>query len=195
VTASQLGPSILNYSENGVIPERSGNRSPYACPHGAFRCAGDDEWCTIAIASDEQWRLFCAVIDRPELANQSNYLTLGRRKAHEDEIEALVTTWTKTRSARDVMLQLQAHGIAAGVVQNLRTMVKEDPQLKRHYVRVPHVAGPTFTAQRQPFRLGRQRAPTRRPPLMGEHTFAVLRDLLGLGETAIEELLAGGALQ
>jgi benzylsuccinate CoA-transferase BbsF subunit len=195
VTASQLGPSILNYTENGVIPERSGNRSPYACPHGAFRCAGDDQWCAIAIASDEQWRLFCAVIDRPELADQNDYLTLGGRKAHEDEIEAIVTTWTETRSARDVMLQLQAHGIAAGVVQNLRTMVTEDPQLKRHYVRVPHVAGPTFTAQRQPFRLGRQRAAARRPPLMGEHTLAILRDLLGLRETAIEELLVGGALQ
>jgi len=192
---SQLGPAVLNYTENGEVPERTGNRSPYACPHGAFRCAGEDSWCAIAVETDDQWRTLCDVMGRSDLASHPVFATLQARKAHEDQVEAAVTGWTSLRDASEVMHCLQENGVPAGVVQGLREMLREDPQLKRHYTRVPNHHGPPFTVHRQPIRLGSYRAPTRPPPGMGEHTHRVLADLLGLSDGDFDNLVLAGALE
>ena len=63
-----LAPLLLDYTLNGDIAERDGNRHPEAAPHGAFPCAGDDNWCVLSVASDEQWRALCHAMDRPEWA-------------------------------------------------------------------------------------------------------------------------------
>jgi len=62
------GTSILDWSANGRVWSRHGNRSPYkpAAPHGAYRCAGDDRWIAIAAFTDEQWRAVATELGHPE---------------------------------------------------------------------------------------------------------------------------------
>ncbi len=54
-----LSPALLDYTANNRVMSAMGNRSPYAAPHGAYRCQGDDRWCAIAVSSDGSGRL-CA---------------------------------------------------------------------------------------------------------------------------------------
>ena len=98
-TVNLLGTDILEYTANGDLPPRPGNRSRDYCPHGAYRCAGEDRWCAIAVASDEDWRLLCAAIDRPELAADERVAPAEARRADEDAIDDLRTAGTRDRDA------------------------------------------------------------------------------------------------
>ncbi|HTE13831.1 MAG TPA: CoA transferase, partial [Burkholderiales bacterium] len=62
------GPAILDWSANGRVWTRTGNRSPYkaAAPHGVYPCAGEDRWIAIACFSDAEWRDLTQVAGHPE---------------------------------------------------------------------------------------------------------------------------------
>jgi len=80
-----------------------GNRLDYAAPHGAYRCRGDDRWCSIAVFSDEEWDNFCKVIGNPVWAKDPRFSSLITRKENEDELERLVETSTVNHSAEEMM--------------------------------------------------------------------------------------------
>src|SRR5438093_2880377 len=108
-----LPEAIVAWTMNGVAPERDGNRDPIMAPHGVFRAAGEDRWVAIAVEDDAAWARLAAVLGRVELAADRRFATAPARKQHEDELEALVTAWTSTRSPEEVTATLQAAGVAA----------------------------------------------------------------------------------
>ena len=72
-----IGPAILDYTVNGRITTRMGNRDPYMAPHGAYPCLGSDRWCTIATQNEEEWQALCRVMDNPEWANSPRFSTFA----------------------------------------------------------------------------------------------------------------------
>ncbi len=190
-TTSLLGPGVLEYSANGELPPRLGTRSRDIAPHGAYPCAGEDRWCAIAAASDGEWRVLCRAMGRPELADDTRFLTNELRKANEDELDVTISAWTKTRDAWQVMHTLQGAGIAASVVEDLEDMCVRDPWLStQHLVSLPfEEAGISFRTHAQPARMDGELPSLRRAPRFGEHSQAVLGDVLGIGETEFEQLM------
>lgn len=191
-----LTPSLLDYSVNERVMNRNGNRQPDAAPHGAYRCAGD-RWCAIAVTSDEEWRSFCDAIDAPALAADPRFATLEDRKSNEDELDRVVEQWTIERDAYEVMDRLQAHGVAAGVVQTGEDVLEHDPQLRHRnfYQRLDHPAMGTYRAPQASFRLSEAPCELQRARLLGEDTYEVLSEWLGYGDSEIERFALGGALQ
>jgi len=188
---SLLGPAVLEYTANRGLPERMGNRSLDFAPHGVFPCFGDDRWCAIAIATDGEWRLLCAEIGRPDLAEDPRYATLAARKANEEELEKVISAWTRDRDPWQVMHQLQGRGLMAAVVEDLEDMVVRDPWLSAQHL-VPLAAGEdglVFRTHAQPVRMNGETPSLRAAPRFGEHSEQVLRDLLGLDGAAIQQLL------
>jgi benzylsuccinate CoA-transferase BbsF subunit len=58
-----LTPAFLDYSANGRVASRLGNRRPGYAPHGVYRCAGEAEsWCTISVHTDAEWQALCEVM-------------------------------------------------------------------------------------------------------------------------------------
>ncbi len=196
-TVSLLGTSVLEYTANGRLPERPGNRSLDYCPHGAYPCWGSDRWCVIAVGSDEEWRKLAGAIGRPELASDPRFATHGARKANEDELDAEISAWTRERDPWQVTYLLQGHGLMAGVVEDLADMVVRDPQLPaQHFGEVSDRAGAvSYTAHRQPIRLDGQMPPLVRPPVLGEHNEYVLKQVLNLTDEEYVELLVSGAVR
>ncbi|MYD53423.1 MAG: CoA transferase [Chloroflexi bacterium] len=191
-----LTPSILDCSVNERVLNRNGNRQPDAAPHGAYRCSGD-RWCVIAVTGDEAWRSFCGAIDAPALADDPRFAKLGDRKSNEDELDRVVGQWTIERDAYQVMEQLQAHGVAAGVVQTGEDVLEHDPQLRHRnfYQRLEHPALGTYRAPQASFRLSEAPCELQRARLLGEDTYEVLSEWLGYGDAEIERFALGGALQ
>ena len=111
-----VGPPMVDYSANGRITARQGNEDQSMAPHNTYRCAGDDEWCTVACASDDQWRALCTLMDRLELADDPRFVSLEERKANEDALDGEVTAWTQVLEAGEVMTRCLAAGVPAGVV-------------------------------------------------------------------------------
>ena len=108
-----VGEGIMAQEMNGAAPQRMGNRDPHMAPHGLFRCEGEDRWVSIAVADDAEWQRLCALMEKPDLASDTRFVTLADRKDNEDVLEAAVTDWTATRSAEEVTRMLQAAGLAA----------------------------------------------------------------------------------
>ena len=127
-------PAILDYTANGRVAGRTGNKCAYAAPHNVYPCAGNDKWCAISVFTDKEWKIFCKVIGYPKLAEDPGFATLLSRKEHENELDRFVGEWTKNREAVDVMNLMQAAGVAAGLAETNEYQMEVDPQLKaRNY--------------------------------------------------------------
>lgn len=193
-----LSENVLTYAGTGEALGRLGNRSRHAAPHGAFRCAprddDDDRWVTIAVHDDDDWQRFCRAIGAPPWAADSRFATTSGRLAHVEEVETLVGTWTRSRSAEEVMRTLQAAGVESGVVENFEDLTG-DPQLahRRHFREIHHpVIGPHL-CETNGIRFSANPEEVRMPaPCLGEHNASVYRDLLGMSAEEYAALEADG---
>jgi benzylsuccinate CoA-transferase BbsF subunit len=192
-----LAPTILDYTSNGRVEERAGNRDRELAPNGVYPAAGEDRWVAIAVRSDEEWPNLCAAMERPDLAADARFATRAGRLEQSEKLDALVAGWTKTRDMEDIERLLQARGVPASAVRNSTELVR-DPQLlhRRHFVELEHpergktvVEGSRFTLSRTPPAV-RHSAPT-----LGRDNQYVLEKILGYGENKITELVVAGALQ
>jgi crotonobetainyl-CoA:carnitine CoA-transferase CaiB-like acyl-CoA transferase len=192
-----MGPVILDHAVNGRVANRMGNRSLDAAPHGAYLCRGEDRWCTIAVFTDEEWQSFTRVIGSPAWTNDPKFATLAARKENEDELDRLVEEWTTNRPAEEVMNKMQVAGVAAGVVETGEDLLENDPQLRyRHFFwELDHPEIGKYRAPRPSFVLSKTAPELSRGPLLGEHNEYVLKDILGISDEEIAELIIAGVLE
>jgi benzylsuccinate CoA-transferase BbsF subunit len=175
-----LAEGVLEQSIAGTQPPRCGNRDPRMAPHGVFRCDGDQRWVAIAVRDEGDWQRLTDLMEQPDLARDARFVDLAARKQHEDELEAIVSAWTATRSAEDVMQRLQAVRIPAFVSMS-NAELSQDPHLNASgffaYPNHPEV-GPLQHAG-IPWRLSATPTTVQRPaPCQGEHTDDVLTRVL-----------------
>lgn len=125
------GTAMLDYQVNGRAWERIGNASPYkpACPHGAYRCRGEDQWIAIAVFTDEAWRALAGVLGDPAWTHEARFANLASRVQHAQELDALLEAEIRSWEPFALMQRLQATGIPAGVCQTAEDRVERDPQL------------------------------------------------------------------
>ena len=190
------GTAFLEYTALGKVRERTGNRSPHAAPQGVYPCLSiqidgrpEDRWCAISVSTDEEWHSLCRVIGQSELADDSRFSTFEARKRHEDEIDTIISTWTSSQSAEDVMQRLQDAGVASGVVQNAKDLLTSDPQMaaRGHYRQVVHAESGRTTYDGPPFTLSESTLELRPAPLLGEHNDYVFKELLSLTDDEITQ--------
>jgi benzylsuccinate CoA-transferase BbsF subunit len=190
-------PGLLEYESTGQEPERIGNASPQAAPHGVYRCKGDDRWCTIAVTTPEEWHVFCRAIGRPGLEKDRRFGTLGNRKKNEDELNKIVAEWTVDFPPEEVMARLQKAGVPAGVVANAADVLN-DPQLRRRNIFWPmhHAEMGDFTHLGQSFQLSETPARPYSPaPLLGEHTEQICTEMLGMTDDEFVTLMQEGVFE
>lgn len=191
VAASLAGEYYLDYTFNRRITKPMGNRSPYAAPHGCYACKGTDEWCAIAVFSDEEWKSFCDAIGNPDWTKDSKFADLLGRLKNVDQLDKKVGEWTATLDAHVVMETLQAVGVAAGEVQRAPDTLA-DPQLKWDgaIVELDHPVSGKRLYPGVPFRMSATPPLKSTPaPLLGQHTEEICRDLLKISDEEIKRLL------
>jgi crotonobetainyl-CoA:carnitine CoA-transferase CaiB-like acyl-CoA transferase len=197
ISVQFMEPLILDYTANRRIAERVGNRYPYAAPHGAYRCRGEDRWCAIAIFTDEEWKSFSEIIGNPGWTQEDRFNTLPARKQNEDELDALVEEWTSDHSAEEVMTTLQVAGVAAGVLETGEDLLEHDPQLRhRHYFwELEHPEIGKYYAPRPSFILSKTPCELRSSPLLGEHNEYILKNILDISDDEMAELVIKGVIE
>jgi benzylsuccinate CoA-transferase BbsF subunit len=190
-------PAILDYASNGREPARVGNSSPYAAPHGIYRCKGDDRWCAIAVSNDDEWAALCGVMDNFDYCCDPRFETLANRKQNEQELDRLIGEWTVQFTAEEVMTRLQDAGVSAGVVKNTAD-IYEDPQLRQRdlFWKMEHAEMGQFTHLGQSFELSATPAQPYSPsPLLGEHTEQICTGLLGMPDEEFIGLMQEGVFE
>ena len=191
-----LAPEIVARQATGAEFSRQGNRSRDAAPQGVYPCAGDDQWCAVAVETDAQWKALRRVLGEPEWAQGEELETLGGRQAHHDELDDHLAAWTRKRSSEVVMQTLTESGVPAGRVQRSRDLLV-DPQLKhRGFHRIlehPEMGAVPYSGHQ--FRIrGYDSGPRGPAPLLGGDSFEVLTETLGLDDDAAALLIAAGAV-
>ena len=188
--AALLPEGWMAYAMNGQQPARQGNRDPWLAPHNCFRCAGQDEWVSIACGTDQEWQALCRAMDRPDLLSDARFLTAADRKAHEDALEERLTAWTSRRDKWDITERLQAAGVAAFPSMNSHDLDR-DPHLTERgfFVRLRHPEVGRQTHTGIPWLLSDAPNGVQAPaPVLGQHTDAVMRDILGYPDGEIARL-------
>lgn len=191
-----LTPALLDYTVNGRVAGRVGNRDAHAVPHGVFPAAGEDAWVAIAVDTDAHWRALCEALGHPELAGDPHFATAALRRTNEGALEAIVAAWTASRDRHAVAAELQAHGVPAYAVQNSPDLLR-DPQLRarEHFHELAHPDHGTTTVEGSRFVLSRTPAAvTGAAPTYGADNDYVLRSILGYDDAKITALVVAGAL-
>ncbi|MFF4054029.1 CaiB/BaiF CoA transferase family protein [Streptomyces chartreusis] len=197
------GTAILDKTANGRDWARYGNASPYkkAAPHGAFPTQGDDRWLALAVFTDAEWHAVTDVLGIEELRDDHRFTGLEDRVEHADALDRIVAQATRTWDGFELMHQLQARGVPAGMCQTAQDRYESDPQLdaldwlveleQSELGRWPVKGHPTWFSETPTYIGGRY---DRSGPSYGEDTDRVLEELAGLEADRIAELRADGAL-
>jgi crotonobetainyl-CoA:carnitine CoA-transferase CaiB-like acyl-CoA transferase len=134
---------------------------------------------TLTIQTEAQWKRLCQALGQPELANDARFAALEARRVHHDELDRLITAWTRERSAREAMEQLQACGVPAGMVCTAADL-RQDPQLAARRYFQEGIDPDGHWMMGFPFQLSRGRGKVRwRGPAVGQHNEAVICGKLG----------------
>ena len=167
-------------------PEPRGNFSRCHVPHGAYRCAGDDEWISVAVTGDEEWRTLCCIV--PALSPMAG-LKFSKRAEQRAAIDHVLAEWLRPRNARATEAVLLRAGIPAAALANSLDLVNSAHLAERGFWQA-HGKG---VLPGLPWRasFGRKSGPA---PELGADTEAVLRDALDLSGHEIAALRRSGAL-
>ena len=196
VQVAMLANMGSNYLNSGKPPKRWGNAHPNIVPYQTFACA--DGYIIVATGNDGQYQKFVEAGGRGDLAFHERYATNPLRVKNRDELVPLLADMVLAHS-RDFWIDtLEAVGVPCGPINNLDDVYKNPQVLARELVmEVPHPTAGKVKLVRSPMRMSgapADAAATLPPPLLGQHTDEVLRDLLGHGEADIAALRGKGVL-
>lgn len=181
---------LVEYSHNGIILRRTGNRGPGANPQGVYRCRGDDEWVALAAVDGAARSSLAGLLGQPGL-EESGWAERS------DDIDKLIAAWAVGRSVAEAVEALRTAGVAAARVTPAAALLT-DPQLRARgfWETVDHPVAGSFLCTGMPFAfLGEPRRWMRRvPPLYGQHTDEVLTDVLGHSPNDLAALRQAGAI-
>jgi benzylsuccinate CoA-transferase BbsF subunit len=195
--ATMIGDLLLAESLEPGAAQPKGNSSPDHAPWGLYRCADDESgeaWLALSVTDDATWRAMLTVapsgLDRPEWQAQPD------RLADRDALDTAVGSWLRSTDAEAIERALQSAGVPAGRALHARLQAEHPHYVARGYpvpVEQPGcgsllLEGPALTATR----MGIPRCGP--APMLGEHTAAICRELLGLSDDEIKALVDAGAL-
>lgn len=188
VQVACLANQAMNYLTTGVAPRRMGNAHPNIVPYQDFPTADGDF--ILTVGNDSQFRKFCEIAGHAEWAEDPRFASNQVRVAHRAELIPLIRQATVFRTTAEWIAALEPAGVPCGPINDL-AQVFADPQVIARGLKVelPHPLAGTVPGVASPIRLSATPVEYRNaPPLLGEHTDAVLGELLGLDAAALAGL-------
>ena len=188
--------AFLEYSFTGRTLKPRGNFDPTMAPYNYFPCLGEDQWVSIAVRTEEQWQGLCEALGNPEWTKEKMFRDKYDRLKNREELERLISPWTREHTAMEVAETLQALGVPAAPLLRAQDRFA-DPhfQARGLYTWVDHpVLGsePLFNTM---WKMSKTPPQIRGPaPLLGQHNDYVFRALLGMSEKEIDSLTETGVL-
>ena len=172
---------------------RGGNRA-WGGPPMIYPCApgGPNDYIALVL-SGESWDTLLALAGRSKLIGDERYATPEARHQRPDEVTAIVSEWTSTRTKHDLMRTLSDVGVPCGAVQDT-CEVLGDPHLREREM-VVEMEDPSrgrYLALGCPIKISSNKVTVAPPPLLGQHTDEVLSELLELDRETLDHLKASG---
>jgi len=191
---AMLANMNMNYLTSGAAPGRAGNAHQNIVPYQVFAAA--DGHVVIAVGNDAQYAKFCDLAGRPDLAADPRFVKNADRVRNRALLVPLLEELVRAQPVAFWTASLEAAGVPCGPINSIAQALA-DPQAVARGVRIdlPHPRAGTVPLVGMPIRMSDSPPDYRRPPpLLGEHTDEVLRELAGLDADAIAALRARGVV-
>jgi crotonobetainyl-CoA:carnitine CoA-transferase CaiB-like acyl-CoA transferase len=189
-TIALLANQAANYLIGGLLPEPLGNHHPNIAPYGAYACAGGAV--VLGVGNDAQFRRLCAALGRPELADDPRFAANADRVGHAAELTVELEAVLGTHPAGHWQAVLTAAGVPVAPVNRVdQVFADEHVRAVGLVAEVDHPTGPLPLVRAPVTMSATPPGLTRPPPLLGEHTEAILT-ALGYDRAAVERLLGPG---
>jgi crotonobetainyl-CoA:carnitine CoA-transferase CaiB-like acyl-CoA transferase len=198
-----------NYLVSGTVPGRAGNAHQNIVPYQVFEVAAAADGSTsedapaaardhliLAVGNDSQYARFCAVANIPELATNPLFAKNQDRVRNRAQLVPILEAVMRTRPKADWLAALEAAKVPCGAINNLAE-VFADPQVAARGMVTPwqHPLQSDLRLVASPLKLSA--TPPRKdlpPPLLGQHTDEVLRDVLRCDDARLARLRNAGVI-
>ena len=185
----------MNYLLSGQAPGRMGNAHPNIAPYQVFATA--DGHVIVAAGNDAQFARLCAALGASELAQDERFRSSARRVRHRQALTAELRPLLTGRTTRDWLANLQAADVPCGPVNAIdQVFADEQVRARGMQIAMSHPAtGESLPLIGSPLNLSATPVAYRRPPpMLGEHSDEILRELLRMDAGAIADLRARGII-
>jgi len=183
-----------NYLISGNPPKRYGNAHANIVPYQSFHAR--DGWFVITVGNDKQFESLCEAVGRPELSTDLRFSTNFARVENRNELIPILKPIFETRTIAE-WLGLMEDKFPCGPINNFE-QVFSMPHVKERemLVEMEHPAIGVLPLVGSPLKMGATPVQYQLPPpLMGEHTRAVLKDALGYSDEQVQGLLERGCIK
>ncbi|MBY0432144.1 MAG: CoA transferase [Rhodospirillales bacterium] len=181
------------YAMTGHVREREGSGTVNACPHGHFQC-GDGAWVAIACTNDKMFTRLCEVMERPDLTE--SFGKVAERLRRRDEVDSIVSAWSKAHSRAEVLEKCVAGEVPAGPLNSIADIFTDPhfaargnllamPEALLGQVVVPNVLPHLSASPGKVDALG---------PVLGEANEEIYGGLLGLSVREMADLREEGVI-
>src|ERR1700720_1795560 len=188
--------SLRDHQRFGHAMPRRGNQMGQGVPGTTYPCApgGPNDYVFIT-AQQQMWPAMAGAMGRPELAEDPRFNTSEMRWENRDALNAIIEEWTGGRSKHEVMRLLGEAGVPCGACQDTGEVLA-DPHLKAREM-ILDIDYPTRGSNKTvgcPVKLSVSPAGVTPPPLLGEHTDALLNELCGVSPDEFKRLREDGVV-
>lgn len=184
-----LENAIARYLVSKENPKPAGNKHTSIVPFEVFETK--DNEIIVAAGNDVLWSKFCQVIDKPELANDERFKTNPLRNENYDALRPLIAEPLTHKNTLEWQNLLDDAGVPNGPINNMEKVVN-DPQVKARemIVEVEHPTAGKLKMPGIPVKMSDTPGSIRRPsPLLGEHNYEILDELLGYDKETVDDLI------
>ncbi len=181
--------TIPEYTVSNYIRERSGATLPNVAPSNIYDCK--DGIFLIAANQDTVFRRLCAVMGQPELAEDARFKTHTARGENMQELDAIITDWTKARDIAEVDRLMQEAGVPAGRIYRAPEMLEDEHfQAREAIIETPTDEWPDLKMQNIFPKMSRTQGEVRWTGVttLGAHNQEIYGELLGLSSKELAEL-------
>jgi CoA:oxalate CoA-transferase len=189
-----LGFQAVRYLNGDGVPPPAGNHHPINTPYGVFQTK--DGYVTIGATGDKRWPIFCRLVGGEEWLEDERFKTNGGRFEHRDALIDLINEKLQAKTSDEWEEILNQAGVPCGPIYDVSESLNHPQVLHREMVvetKHPTIGQIKLLGLPVKFTdtpVGVDHA----PPLLGQHTDAVLHDA-GLSMAEIEQLESDGIIR
>ena len=177
----------------GEDPKPQGSQHPNLVPYGAF--PAKDGSIIVACLTNSFWGKICKALGCPEKTTDPRYDSIQKRREAREEVNAIVTAVTREKTVDELVDLFTAFEVPHAPILGVRDALSQPQTVAREMVvEVEHKTLGRIPIVNRPIRFDERQPTPAAPPVLGQDTDAILKDVLGLSAEAIAALRAGGAV-